>query len=171
MTATKILAVGLVVSLSATWYSSHLLNIERTAHADTRTAYAAQVAHAERVAREQSEKNRSTEQELRNAQETHAAEVKALHLNLDRALARAAVESRRVQDSANAAAARARAQCANTTASDMGTAAGDAIGVLAIVLGRADERAGILADIAEQRGIAGRACERAYDEAREALSR
>jgi Tfp pilus assembly protein PilE len=169
MTATKILAVAIVAALSATWYSSHLLNIERTAHADTRATYAAQVASAERVAREQSEKYRATEQELRDAQETHATEVKTIHLNRDRALARAVVESRRLQDAANAAAARARAQCSNTTTSDMGPPADDAIGVLAYVLGRADERAGILADIAEQRGIAGRACERAYDEAREAL--
>jgi hypothetical protein len=169
MTATKILAVALVVALVATWYSNHLLNIERTAHADTRATYAEQVASAERVAREQSEKHRATEQELRDAQETHAAEVKAIHINRDRDRNRSAVESRRVQDAANAAAASARAQCANTAASDMGASTGDPIGVLAHVLGRADERAGILADIAEQRGIAGRACERAYDEAREAL--
>jgi septal ring factor EnvC (AmiA/AmiB activator) len=171
MTATKILAVGLVVALGATWYSNHLLNMERTAHADTRSTYAAQVANAERVAREQSEKHRATEQEMRDAQETHAAEVKALHLNLDRARNRAAVESRRVQDAAHAAAERARAQCENTSASDMGASTGDPIGVLANVLGLADERAGILADIAEQRGIAGRACEREYDRAREALMR
>ena len=171
MTATKILAVGLVVALGATWYSSHMLNIERTAHADTRAAYAAQVANAERVAREQFEKYRATEQELRDAQKTHAAKVKALHLDLGRARDRDAMESRRVQDAANAAAASARAQCANTAAANLGTPAGDPIGVLAYVLGRAEERAGILADIAEQRGIAGRACERAYDEAREALMR
>ena len=171
MTATRILAVAIVVALSSTWYSSHMLNMERTAHADTRASYAAQVANAERVAREQAEKHRVTEQELRDAQETHASEVKAIHINRDRAIARAAVESRRVQDAANAAAARARAQCANTTASELGASTDDPISVLAIVLGRADERAGILADIAEQRGIAGRACERAYDEARQALMR
>jgi hypothetical protein len=171
MTATKILAVGLVVAFVATWYSTHMLNMERTAHAGTRAAYAAQVAQAQRVAREQSEKYRATEQELRNAQETHASEVKALHINRDRALARSAVESRRVQDAANAAAARARAQCADSPAADLGTPTSDPIGVLAHVLERADERAGILADIAEQRGIAGRACERAYDEARKALMR
>jgi hypothetical protein len=169
MTATRILAVALVVAFGATWYSTHLLNIERTAHADTRATYAAQVAAAERVAREQSEKYRATEQELRDAQEAYASEVKAIHLNLDRARARAAVESRRVQDAANAAVTRARSQCANTTASGLRPTTDDPIGVLAHVLGRADERAGILADIAEQRGIAGRACEREYDRAREAL--
>jgi hypothetical protein len=43
--------------------------------------------------------------------------------------------------------------------------------VLADVFARAEQRAGILGAIAEERGIAGRACERAYDSAREALSR
>jgi len=156
-------------ALSGYAVKSYQLNTERTAHQTTHAVFAAQVAAAERAAREQSEKNRTTEQELRDAQEAHAQEIATLHVNRDRALARSAVESRRVQDAANAAAARARARCANTTTTNLGTSTDDPIGVLAIVLGRADERAGILADIAEQRGIAGRACERAYDEAREAL--
>jgi hypothetical protein len=169
MTPTKILAVGLVVALCATWYSNHLLNIERTAHADTRATYAEQVAEAERAAREQSEKNRATEQELRDAQETHAAEVKALHLNLDRARNRSAMESRRMQDAANAVAARARAQCADSPASDMGTPAGDPIGVLGRVLGEIDDHAGVVAEFADRSRVAGLACEAAYDRAREAL--
>ncbi|AQQ50134.1 DUF2514 family protein [Burkholderia cenocepacia] len=42
-------------------------------------------------------------------------------------------------------------------------AASDAIGLLADVFGRADERAGELAKIADERGIAGQQCERSYD--------
>ncbi|QCU54380.1 DUF2514 family protein [Burkholderia pseudomallei] len=42
-------------------------------------------------------------------------------------------------------------------------AAGDAIDLLADVFGRADERAGELAKIADERGIAGQQCERSYD--------
>jgi hypothetical protein len=41
--------------------------------------------------------------------------------------------------------------------------AGDALDLLADVFGRADERAGELARIADERGIAGRQCERSYD--------
>lgn len=43
------------------------------------------------------------------------------------------------------------------------TTAGDPLGVLADVLGRADERAGILASYADAARTAGLACERAYD--------
>lgn len=164
--AWALLCSGAIASQAVSGYQ---LKTERLAHQTTKATYAAQVAAAERVSREQSEKNRATEQELRDAQETHAKEIAALHLDLDGARNRAAVESRRVQDAARAAAARARAQCANTTTSELRPSTDDPIGVLAYVLGRADARAGELADVAEQRGIAGRACERAYDEAREAL--
>ncbi|KVX55961.1 DUF2514 family protein [Burkholderia cepacia] len=42
-------------------------------------------------------------------------------------------------------------------------ATGDALDLLADVFGRADERAGELAKIADARGIAGQQCERSYD--------
>ena len=51
----------------------------------------------------------------------------------------------------------------NTTAVSQCPAAGDAIGVLADVLGRADTRAGILASTADAARIAGLKCERDYD--------
>ncbi|KVT57997.1 DUF2514 family protein [Burkholderia ubonensis] len=44
-----------------------------------------------------------------------------------------------------------------------GSSAGDALDLLADVLGRADARAGELATIADERGIAGQQCERSYD--------
>lgn len=157
--ALVVIAIGVSMALDA----------ERLAHQTTKTEHAQAIAqamteHALEVAR-----RRKAEQDLIDAEETHAQEVKTLHLDRDRALARAALESRRVQDAANATAARARAQCANTAASELRPSTDDPIGVLAHVLGRADARAGELADVAEQRGIAGRACERAYDEARQAL--
>lgn len=155
--------------LGALWHTGSALQAERLAHKTTKTEHAqattqAMTEHALEVAR-----RRKAEQDLIDAEETHAQEVKTLHLDRDRALARAALESRRVQDAASAAAARARAQCANTAASELRPSTDDPIGVLAHVLGRADARAGELADVAEQRGIAGRACERTYDAAREAL--
>ncbi|MCA8331654.1 DUF2514 family protein [Burkholderia cepacia] len=42
-------------------------------------------------------------------------------------------------------------------------ATGDALDLLADLFGRADERAGELAKIADERGIAGQQCERSYD--------
>lgn len=44
-----------------------------------------------------------------------------------------------------------------------GASTADPIGMLADVLGRADRRAGILAEYADSARIAGQACERAYD--------
>ncbi|KWA11577.1 DUF2514 family protein [Burkholderia territorii] len=44
-----------------------------------------------------------------------------------------------------------------------GEATGDALDLLADLFGRADERAGELAKIADERGIAGQQCERSYD--------
>jgi Flp pilus assembly protein TadB len=121
------------------------------------------------LAKEQT-KRRQAEQELRDAQERHAQQTQALHLDLDRARHRAAVESGRVQDAAKAAARRAREQCPAAAAAGLGEAAGDPIGVLADVLGRADDRAQLLAELADRRYLAGRACEREYDAARRKLS-
>lgn len=137
--------------------------------AGVNATFATYQAESERLAREAEAKNRQTETELRNAQETHAQEVAQLQAGVERSRAAAHAAAGRLQDAARAAAERARAQCANPAAAELGTPAGDAVGMLAYVLGLADERAGRLADIAEQRGIAGNACVRAYNEAREAL--
>ncbi|KWD62375.1 MULTISPECIES: DUF2514 family protein [Burkholderia] len=51
----------------------------------------------------------------------------------------------------------------HTTSATGGPAAGDALDLLADMLGRADARAGELAAIADERGIAGEQCERDYD--------
>ena len=59
---------------------------------------------------------------------------------------------------------------ANPAAAGQQPPAGDAIGVLADVLGRADQRAGELADFADRAHAAGLACERDYDAARVALT-
>lgn len=50
-----------------------------------------------------------------------------------------------------------------SAASTGGSSAGDALDLLADVLSRADTRAGELAKIADERGIAGQQCERGYD--------
>lgn len=60
----------------------------------------------------------------------------------------------------------AGAAASNPAAAAGCTTAGDPIGVLADVLGRADARAGILASYADAARAAGAACERAYDSLR-----
>jgi len=62
-----------------------------------------------------------------------------------------------------AAAARRRGSGSHPAAAGSGAAASDPIGVLADVLGRADAAAGVYAAIADQRGLRGQACERAYE--------
>ena len=164
-----LLTLALLTALGALWYTSSALDAERLAHQTTKVVYAAQVVAAERAARELSEKYRLKEQELNHAQESNAAEVAALHLNLSRSIAAGNLASKRLRDATKSLADKARAQCADSSASELRPSTDDPIGVLAHVLGRADERAGVLADLADRRAIAGAACERAYDAAREAL--
>lgn len=166
---TYLLGIAMLGSILTNCATHNRLQAERLAHQTSKAQYAEQVAAAEKKTADESEKRRKAEQELTHAQEVHAAEVAAFRVDLDRARAADRLASVRVRDAAAAAAARARAQCADPGAADLGPPAGDPIGVLADVFGRADERAGILAEIADQRYLAGRACEREYDAARKAL--
>ncbi|HGL6720498.1 DUF2514 domain-containing protein [Burkholderia contaminans] len=75
----------------------------------------------------------------------------------DAAVADAAADGLRKQVAVLVADAR------RASASAGGPAAGDGLDLLADVFGRADERAGELAKIADERGIAGQQCERSYD--------
>ena len=151
--------------------TSARLSSERLAHQTTKTAYTEKVAAAEKARADEEAQRRQTEQELLNAQATHAAQIEALQRDTARARTAAAAAADSLRSATAAAAQRARAQCADSTAPGLRETADDPIGVLTYVLGRIDDRASELADIAEQRGIAGRACEREYDAAREALMR
>ena len=94
----------------------------------------------------------------RNARET-AAKIEAA--NADAASARSA--SYRLQQRVDALVAAARRAAANPGAEPAIASTGDPIGVLADVLGRADQRAGVLAEYADKARIAGKSCERDYD--------
>jgi len=144
---------------------------ERTAHANTKAAHAEYIATAERTAHELSERNRTTEQELRNAQDKHAAEAAALRVMADRNRVAAAVAGKRLQDAAADAAERARAQCADTTVAELRDPAGDPARLLAVVLGEVDRFAGEVAAHVDDARAAGLACQREHNAAREALNR
>jgi uncharacterized membrane protein YqiK len=147
------------------------LQAAQTDHAKTRAAHAEQLATAQETRAKEEAKRRATEQELQNANETHATEVAALRTNLDTDRAAAGVAAVRLRDTARATAQRASAQCAAASTAELRQTASAGLDVLADVLSRIDDRAGELAAIADDRHLAGRACERAYDSAREALSR
>jgi Asp/Glu/hydantoin racemase len=144
---------------------------ERTAHATTKATHAEYIAQAERTARALSERNRTTEQELRNAQDAHATEAAALRQLADRNRAAAATASKRLQDAAADAAARARAQCADPAVAKLRDPADDPIGMFAVVLGEVDRFAGAVASAFDESRAAGLACQREYSAAREALTK
>ncbi|MFM9424323.1 hypothetical protein RCH10_000751 [Variovorax sp. GrIS 2.14] len=78
-------------------------------------------------------------------------------------LATAVADRQRLLGRIAAYSAAARRASEDRTPLPSGASASGAIGVLADVLGRCDLRAQRLAEIADARGIAGRACERSYD--------
>lgn len=146
-------ASAVAALLVATGVSRYQLAGERLAHQATLTQHAEQRAQAEARARK-------IEQELHDEQAKNEAETARLQADRDRARADAGRAADRLRNAANAI---ATSGCEGASTTDVGTPTGDPIGVLADVLGRADKRAGELADIADARYIAGRACERAYD--------
>ncbi|MET3441401.1 hypothetical protein ABIC94_002159 [Variovorax paradoxus] len=94
------------------------------------------------------------------AKETQDAQVKINALEGDLRLARDASDG--VRDAAAGAAVRARAQSCAINPSQ-GKPSVDALDLLVDVLGRADRRAGELAEYADRLRIAGLTCERTYD--------
>ena len=167
--AAPALALALAASLAgnvATWAK---LSDERKEHKSFRSETAERVSAAYQLQAELERERRKTEQELIDAQETHAVEVAAIRSELDAARTAGRVESGRVRDAARAYAQRAGQVCADTTATELRASAADALDVLADMFGRAEQRATELAAIADDRGIAGRACEREYDRVREKL--
>ena len=164
-----ILALALLGALTLTWHTHSRLQAERLAHQVTRADHATAMAaaHAAQAAEESS--RRKTEQELTDAQEAHARELAAVHLNRDRDRAAGAAVADRVRNTARAAAELAGQVCADSATARLRASAADAARMLAELRERADDRAGILARVADDAHLAGLACARRYDEAREAL--
>ena len=114
------------------------------------------------------------EQTLTATIETNAKEAQRVQTTLAADRDRARASERRLREQLDAITQRfgaVHAANANPAAAGQQPPAGDAIGVLADVLGRCDQRAGILADFADRAHAAGLACERDYDAARAELSR
>lgn len=105
---------------------------------------------------------RAEEQRRRDEQKEIADEAdrKIEQARADAAVADAAAG--RLQQRVAALVAAAREAARNPIATQGSAPATDAIGLLAELQRRADEAAGIYARIADERGVAGEACERAY---------
>lgn len=162
---TGLLGALLLGSILTNCNTDRKLQAERLAHQTTQAQHAEQVAAAEKLRADEEAKRRKAEQELTHAQEAHGKEIAAIQVDLDRARDRAALESGRVRDAAASAAARARTQCPNPAAPNLGASTGDPIGVLGRVLAEIDDYAGVVAEFADRSRIAGLACETRYDEA------
>lgn len=111
----------------------------------------------------QSESYRAEEQRRTKAQQkvVDEAEKRLVKLRADQAIADAAAGRLRQRVVALVAAVRAAAN--NPAASASGASAPDAVDLLADLQRRADERAGLLARVADERGAAGEACVAAYE--------
>lgn len=164
------LGIALAAALAGMGVQSYRLMAEQRDHSDSRSAFDQERAKAAQTAHAQSEQNRKLEGDLREAQATNTALVQSLEDALDGARGAADRSAVGLRNSTAAAAARARSGCKAATPVGEGPAAGDPIGVLADVLGRADARAQFLGDLADRRGIAGAACELEYDAVYRALT-
>jgi vacuolar-type H+-ATPase subunit I/STV1 len=163
---------ALVAGLSLTNCATHiLLQSERLEHQTSKTEYAQRVADAERQRAEQEAQHRAIEQELSHAVENEREKAQALYAEVDSTRAAGRVASERLRNAARATAKLSGEVCANTAAASVRETAASAARVLADVFAESEQRAGILAATADQRSIAGRACEQAYDTARKAVSR
>lgn len=145
------------------------LRKERLAHQTTKTEHAEAMTQAMTEIALEIAQRRKAEQELIDAEETHAQEVAALHLLRDRDRAASGAVAVRMRDAARATATLAGEVCSDSASAQLRQAASAAAGMLAELRERADERAGILAQFATDAHLAGLACQRRYDEARQAL--
>lgn len=121
-----------------------------------RTRQQAKVIEEEKANAEETARRLKQQQENQDAQDKELAAARS-----DAARNRAAADGLRAQTAD--AARRWRDAIGNSPAGQNCPAAGDAIGVLADVFGRADRRAGVLAEYADAARAAGLKCERDYD--------
>ncbi|MCA8035393.1 DUF2514 domain-containing protein [Burkholderia arboris] len=138
---------AVVVSLAGGYFKGRADGVRTT----TAVAQAEQIA-AINAARAEEQRRTAAHQEVAN--DANQQRTAAL---ADAFAARAAAGSLQQRVDQLVAAARHPAASAGSPA------AGDALDLLAELFGRADERAGELAKIADERGIAGQQCERSYD--------
>lgn len=149
----KLVLVGLLLALLGV-QTVRVAGLEQAA-ADRR----ATDAESQRLA-ERAQRNEEQRRAAAVTKEATDAQARITTLEDDLRGARAAADGLRAAVAGAARRARASA-CA--AASSPGEPDSDPIGVLADVLGRADQRAGVLAEHADRLRIAGSACERSYD--------
>ncbi|MDR8077854.1 DUF2514 domain-containing protein [Burkholderia cenocepacia] len=139
--------VALAITAGGCYFKGHADGVRAT-------TVAAQKAQIAAVAAARAEEQRRTAAQTEIANDANQQRTVAL---ADAFAARAAAGSLQQRVDQLVAAARHPAAAAGSPA------AGDALDLLADVLGRADQRAGELAEYADRARIAGQQCERDYD--------
>ncbi|MBN3822368.1 DUF2514 family protein [Burkholderia sp. Ac-20384] len=142
--------LAVLLGFAAGSYGEHLISAREIA--GMKADAAATQAKAVNAARAEEQRRTAAQTEI--AKDANQQRTAAL---ADAFAARAAAGSLQQRVDQLVAAARHPAASAGSAP------AGDPIGVLADVLGSIDDRAGELAKIADDRGIAGKQCERDYD--------
>ncbi|WP_175980973.1 DUF2514 family protein [Burkholderia sp. BCC1630] len=141
------IVVSVIIGASAGYFKGHR-------DADQSHTVETQAQRIRELVIERDESNRVARQQQGNAED---ASKKRDLARADAAAAASVADGLRKQ----VAELVRRARDSETTAG--GASAGDALDLLADVLGRTDEAAGEFARIADERGIAGRQCESDYD--------
>ncbi|MDP3228535.1 MAG: DUF2514 family protein [Acidovorax sp.] len=136
---------------------------EKTEFAEARASWADTRAEASRIKAKAESVEREEESRRQLEKDNAILEAKTQLARVAADLVRANRAATGLRDAAAAAAERARQAGGSATAGIGGAPTQDAAGVLANVLASIDARAGILAKIADERGIAGATCERSYD--------
>lgn len=145
------------------WHTSVVSTAYKNGKAEITAQWNADKDRAANVARQ-------ADIEARAEEQRRVAAQKGITDEFDRRLKKARadavnadVASSRLQQRVAALSAASRQSACDPATVQPSTPANDATGVLADLQRRADERAGILARIADERGAAGAACEREYD--------
>lgn len=162
-TTTWIAAGVIAVALAAAGVQTVRLANEKTDFAEARATWANTRAEAARIHAKAESVQRMEENRRQLEKDNAILEAKSQLADLAADLVRADRTAAGLRDAARAAAKRASEARGSATTGTGGTPAQDPAGVLADVLASIDERAGILAKIAGERGIAGATCERSYD--------
>lgn len=159
----KLAVIGAALAAAAAGVA-YLAHVQRDiGRAEVRAEWgAARLAQADADLEQAASNARESLRRLTRQQENqHAQDQELLAARADADRNRAAADQLRDQNAATAQ--RWRAALADSAPGSVSQAAGDAIGVLADVLGRADRRAGVLAAYADAARAAGLKCERDFD--------
>jgi hypothetical protein len=150
------LALALGVQTKRISYAKAETQEVKTAWAADRERAAETARKAEVDARTEEQRRVKAQQEINDVYQKQVAKARADAVVADAAAGRL---QRRVAELLAAA----RGTSGDPAPLAPGTPASDPAGVLADMFRRADDRAGVLARIADERGASGLACERAYD--------